>query len=65
MVLVGGAGTIFGPVVGAFTVIGMQYYFASWGSWVNVIQGAVFVACVLALRQGIVGQVTRFTGKPL
>ncbi len=65
MVLVGGAGTIFGPVVGAFTVVGMQYYFASWGSWVNVIQGAVFVGCVLAMRQGIVGQITRLTGRPL
>ncbi len=65
MVLVGGAGTIFGPVVGAFTVVGMQYYFASWGSWVNVIQGTVFVVCVLALRQGIVGQLMRLTGRPL
>jgi branched-chain amino acid transport system permease protein len=65
MALVGGVGTIFGPIVGAFIVVGMQHYLAPLGTWVNVVQGVVFVLCVLSLRQGIVGQVMRWTGRPL
>ncbi len=57
MTLVGGLGTVFGPVVGAFVVIFMQNYLASYGQWVTVIQGAIFVACVLAFRRGIVGEI--------
>ncbi len=56
MTLLGGLGTIFGPVVGAFLVIAMQNYLAPFGQWVLVIQGAIFVACVLAFRRGIVGE---------
>jgi branched-chain amino acid transport system permease protein len=56
MTLLGGLGTVFGPVVGAFLVIAMQNYLAPFGQWVLVIQGAVFVACVLAFRRGIVGE---------
>src|SRR5262249_20785655 len=47
MTLVGGLGTVFGPVVGAFVVIAMQQYLAGFGQWVTVIQGVIFVACVL------------------
>jgi branched-chain amino acid transport system permease protein len=56
MTLLGGLGTIFGPVVGAFLVIAMQNYLAPFGQWVLVIQGAIFVSCVLAFRRGIVGE---------
>ncbi len=57
MTLVGGLGTIFGPVVGAFVVVGMQQYLASVGTWVTVIQGFVFIVCVVAFRRGIVGEI--------
>jgi branched-chain amino acid transport system permease protein len=56
MTLVGGMGTIFGPVVGAFLIIALENYLAPLGQWVLVIQGAIFVACVLAFRRGIVGE---------
>jgi branched-chain amino acid transport system permease protein len=56
MTLVGGLGTIFGPIVGAFFIVAMENYLASVGQWVLVIQGAVFVICVLAFRRGIVGE---------
>jgi branched-chain amino acid transport system permease protein len=57
MTLVGGLGTVFGPVVGAFIIIAMQQYLAGFGQWVQVIQGAIFVACVLAFRRGIIGEI--------
>ncbi len=57
MTLLGGLGTVFGPVVGAFVVIGLQNQLADKvGSWVQVIMGAIFVVCVLAFRRGIVGE---------
>jgi branched-chain amino acid transport system permease protein len=56
MTLVGGLGTVFGPVVGAFLIVAMENYLAPFGQWVLVIQGAVFVICVLAFRRGIVGE---------
>lgn len=55
--LVGGLGTVFGPVVGAFIVIAMQNYLAQVGQWVPVIQGVIFVICVLAFRRGVVGEI--------
>jgi branched-chain amino acid transport system permease protein len=57
MTLLGGLGTVFGPVVGAFLVVAMQNYLAPFGQWVLVIQGAIFVGCVLAFRRGIVGEI--------
>ena len=57
MTLVGGLGTIFGPVVGAFAIIAMQQYLAGFGQWVTVIQGAIFVTCVLTFRRGIAGEI--------
>jgi hypothetical protein len=48
--LVGGLGTLFGPVVGAFVIIAMQQYLAGFGQWVTVIQGVIFVVCVLTFR---------------
>jgi branched-chain amino acid transport system permease protein len=59
MTLVGGLGTVFGPVVGAFVIVAMQTYLADFGQWVTVIQGSIFVACVLLFRRGIVGEIAR------
>jgi branched-chain amino acid transport system permease protein len=55
MTLLGGLGTVAGPVVGAFIVIAMEHYFAAFGSWITVIEGLIFVFCVLAFRRGVVG----------
>jgi branched-chain amino acid transport system permease protein len=60
MTLVGGLGTIFGPVVGAFVIVAMEQYLAGFGQWVTVIQGVIFVACVLAFRRGVVGEIAHF-----
>ena len=57
MVLLGGMGTIFGPVVGAFTIISLEHFLSESGSWVTVITGGIFVVCVLAFRRGIVGEI--------
>ncbi len=57
MTLLGGLGTIFGPVVGAFTIIGMQNFLATFGQWVTIIQGVIFVICVLLFRRGIIGEI--------
>ncbi|TCK30395.1 amino acid/amide ABC transporter membrane protein 2 (HAAT family) [Ancylobacter aquaticus] len=59
MTLVGGMGTVFGPIVGAAVIITMQNYLAHLGAWVTVVQGAIFVACVLLFREGIVGVIGR------
>ncbi len=58
MTLVGGAGTFFGPIIGAALVVTLQEYLSDLvGGWVTVIIGAVFVVCVLAFRRGIIGAV--------
>ena len=57
MTLLGGMGTILGPVVGAASIIAMQNYLASFGSWVTIIMGIIFVVCVLVFRRGIVGEI--------
>lgn len=56
MTLVGGIGTLFGPVAGALAVVGMENYLAPLGAWVTVVQGAIFVACVLTFRRGLLGE---------
>jgi branched-chain amino acid transport system permease protein len=65
MTLVGGLGTIFGPVLGAFIIVAMQNYLAQLGAWVTVVQGVIFVVCVMAFRRGIVGEIARLLKKPL
>jgi branched-chain amino acid transport system permease protein len=65
MTLVGGLGTVFGPVVGAFVIIAMQQYLAGFGQWVTVIQGAIFVICVLTFRRGVVGEIAHFFKRSL
>jgi len=59
MTLLGGLGTLFGPVAGAGAVVAMQTYLAPLGAWVTIIQGVIFVACVLAFRAGIVGELAK------
>ena len=65
MTLVGGLGTIFGPVVGAFVIIAMQQYLAGFGQWVTVIQGVIFVACVLTFRRGVIGEIAHYFRRSL
>jgi branched-chain amino acid transport system permease protein len=65
MTLLGGLGTLFGPVVGAAVIITMQNYLAQLGAWVTVVQGIIFVICVLAFRRGIVGEIANWIKKPL
>jgi branched-chain amino acid transport system permease protein len=65
MTLLGGMGTVFGPVVGAAIVVAMQNYLASLDEWVVVIQGAIFVVAVLLFRRGIVGEINVFVARRL
>ena len=65
MTLLGGLGTLFGPVVGAAIIITMQNYLAQIGAWVTVVQGAIFVICVMAFRRGVVGEIAHWLKKPL
>jgi branched-chain amino acid transport system permease protein len=63
MVLLGGMGTIFGPVVGALVIIALENYLAPFGQWVTIITGLIFVVCVLAFRRGIVGELAAWLGR--
>jgi len=63
MTLLGGVGTIFGPAVGAFVIVSMENYLAELGSWVLVVQGAIFVLCVMTFRRGIVGTASYYWNK--
>jgi branched-chain amino acid transport system permease protein len=65
MTLLGGLGTLFGPVVGAAVIVSMQNYLAQFGAWVTIIQGVIFVVCVLAFRRGIIGEIANWIKKPL
>jgi branched-chain amino acid transport system permease protein len=65
MTLVGGLGTVFGPVVGALAVLSMENYLAQLGAWVTIVQGVIFIVCVLAFRRGIVGELARWLKKAL
>jgi len=65
MTLLGGLGTIFGPVVGALVIITMENYLAQLGAWVTIVQGIIFVVCVLTFRRGVVGEIAHFIKKPL
>lgn len=59
MTLLGGVGTVLGPLVGAFTVVTLQSELSSVGSWITVIIGGIFVICVLVFRRGFVGELAR------
>jgi branched-chain amino acid transport system permease protein len=65
MTLVGGLGTVFGPVVGALVIVAMANYLAQLGAWVTVVQGVIFVICVLTFRRGVIGELANLLKKPL
>ncbi len=65
MTLIGGMGTVFGPIVGAAVIVTMQNYLATFGAWVTIIQGVIFVIVVLLFREGIVGVIGKWIKKPL
>ncbi len=65
MTLLGGVGTVLGPMVGAFTVVTLQSELSSVGSWITVIIGVTFVVCVLLFRRGFVGELGRLFKKSL
>jgi branched-chain amino acid transport system permease protein len=65
MTLLGGLGTIFGPVAGAAIIVSMENYLSQLGAWVSVVQGVIFVVCVLAFRRGVIGEIANAIRKPL
>ncbi len=65
MTLLGGLGTIFGPVVGAAIVLAFENYLAEIGSWFTIINGLIFIVCVLAFRRGVIGELAALIKKPL
>jgi branched-chain amino acid transport system permease protein len=65
MVLIGGLGRFSGPVVGAFVIIAIEKYFGDSGGKIVVAQGVVFVVCVLAFREGIMGKLSAALKRPL
>jgi len=65
MTLLGGLGTVFGPVAGAFIIITMENYLAQLGAWVTIAQGIIFVICVLTFRRGVIGEIGNLLKKPL
>ncbi|HIJ88917.1 MAG TPA: branched-chain amino acid ABC transporter permease [Desulfuromonadales bacterium] len=65
MTLLGGVGTVLGPLVGAFTVVTLQSELSSVGSWITVIIGVTFVVCVLLFRRGFVGELGRLLKRSL
>jgi len=62
MTLLGGMGTVFGPVVGAFLTSSLEYFLAPFGAWIYIVQGAIFALCVLIFRRGLVGEWNRKFG---
>ena len=63
MTLMGGMGTVFGPIAGAAIVVGLQSYAGQLGEWVTVITGAIFVISVLAFRRGVIGEIAAYFNK--
>jgi branched-chain amino acid transport system permease protein len=57
MTILGGIGTLWGPVAGAAIIINLQNYLANLGGWSTIATGAIFVICVMAFRRGIVGEI--------
>jgi branched-chain amino acid transport system permease protein len=65
MTLIGGMGTIFGPIAGAVFFTTLENYLAQLGSWVTVVEGAIFVVCVIAFRRGMFGELSRILRRSL
>ncbi len=62
---ISGLGTLFGSVVCAAVIVSMQNYLAQLGPWVTVVQGLVFVVCVMLFRKGVIGEIASLLRKPL
>ncbi len=58
-------GTVFGPVMGALVIVAMENYLSQFGAWVTIVQGTIFVVCVLTFRRGIIGELARVLRRPL
>lgn len=56
MTILGGLGTLFGPVVGAAVFVTLENYLADTGLPIQMIIGAVLILCILLFRRGIVGE---------
>ena len=65
MTLVGGMGTVFGPIVGALVMVVMQNTLAHLGAWIVIVQGTIFVVVVLIFREGIVGMLSKWLKREL
>jgi branched-chain amino acid transport system permease protein len=65
MTLIGGLGRFSGPVIGAFVVVALENYLARFQGLVSVVEGVVFVVCVLVFRQGIMGKLGELLKTPL
>ena len=65
MTLLGGMGTVFGPVVGALVIVAMQNYLAQLGAWVTVIQGVIFVSACWRSGAASSASSRRWLKKPL
>ncbi len=65
MTLLGGMGTIFGPLVGAATVVSIQNFLSGGelGNYIHIIMGLIFIVCVLSFRSGIVGEIQKLVKK--
>ena len=59
LIILGGTARLFGPVAGAFFIITLENYLTTMGQWVFVVQGMIFVICVLLFRRGMVGELAR------
>jgi branched-chain amino acid transport system permease protein len=80
MTLVGGLGTLGGPLVGAILIIALENRLGEWGNWlaaqthiewfntlgesVTMVTGAIFIVCVLLFRKGIVGELGTLFKRP-
>jgi branched-chain amino acid transport system permease protein len=65
MTLLGGMGTVFGPIAGALLLVSIESYLAQLAGWVVIVQGVIYVVCVLSFRRGLVGEVGRWARRPL
>ena len=63
MALLGGVGTLFGPVVGGVIVESLQFYLADSGLPIQAVIGAIFVVCILLFRHGIIGEIQRIRAR--
>ena len=65
MTLLGGVGTVFGPLVGAFMLTTIEFMLSRLNAWLVLAQGIIFIVCVLVFRRGVVGELSRIFKKPL